>query len=130
MDNEKISELFQDTTFIEKVLEAATEEEVKEMFLKKGVELKEGEIDLLAKEIEKNAFESGILSEQELTDVSGGISNLGAVGIGAGGAIVGAAAMVPVAGWAFKKGVDYANSWWTYCTNKGEKSPTSSKPKP
>lgn len=121
MDNEKISELFQDTTFMEKILEAATEEEVKEIFLKKGVELKEGEIDLLAKEIEKKAFESGILSEQELTDVSGGVSNLEVAGIGAGGAIIGAAAMVPVAGWAFKKGVDYANSWWSYCRKGGGK---------
>lgn len=125
MDNEKISELLQDTKFMEKVLEAVSEEEVKEIFGEKGVKLKEGEINILAKEIEKNALEAGILSEQELQDISGGVSNLGAAAIGIGGMLIGASAMTPVTAWAFKKGVNYADSWWRHCIHGYELNPKS-----
>ena len=120
MKNDKISELLEDTHFMAKVLEAATEDEVKEIFAEKGVKLQEGDINLLAQEIGRNASKSGIIPDQELKNISGGVSTGGAIGIGVGGAAIGAAAMTPVCVWAFKKGTDYANSWWNYCIH-GEK---------
>ena len=126
MENDKIFELLKDTHFMEKVLEAATEDEVKEIFAEKGVKLQEGDINLLAKEIGKNASKSGVIPDKELKNISGGVSTGGAIGIGA---LVGTAAMTPVCVFAFKKGVDYANSWWSYCIH-GEKNSQNPKTNP
>ncbi len=72
MDNKKLAELMQDKDFMKKILEAATEEEVKKLFSERGVELGEGDIELLAKIISQAAENEGKLSEKDLENISGG----------------------------------------------------------
>ena len=106
MDNKKLAELMQDKAFMEKVLEATTEEEVKKLFSQRGIELTDGDIEFLAKAIAKAAKNEGQLSEKDLENISGG-GNASAVEAGVG---IGAGLMlIPEAvgaAYAFKKGQD------------------------
>lgn len=117
MDEKKLAELMKDKAFMEKVLEATTEEEVKKLFSERGIELAEGDIDFLAKAIAKASTNEGQLSEKDLESIAGGSGADFAKGMGVGAAIVAIPAAVGAA-YAFKKGVDYANSWWNYTKTK------------
>ena len=120
MDNKKLAELMQDKAFMEKVLEATTEEEVKKLFSDRGIELTSDDINFLAKAIAKASTNEGKLSEKDLESIAGGkienYSDFG-TGVSVGAAIVAVPAVIGAA-YAFKKGVDYAKSWWNYSKTK------------
>lgn len=123
MDNKKLVELMQDKAFMEKVLEATTETEVKKLFSERGIELGKGDIEFLAKAIAQSAKNEGKLSEKDLENIAGGVESYSdlAAGVGIGVALAAVPASMGIA-WAFKKGQDYANSWWEYFNEKTGKS--------
>ena len=119
MDNKKLAELLQDKPFMEKVLEATTEEEVKKLFSEHGMEISAGDINVLAKAIAQAAKNDGKLSEKNLESIAGGIESYSdlAAGVSIGLGVAAVPAFLGAA-WAFKKGQDYANSWWEYVNKK------------
>ncbi len=95
MDEKKLVELMKDDIFVEKMLEATTEEEVKALFKDKGMELNDGDIEFLAKAIAKAAEKDGRLSEEDLKGIAGGVDASGvAVGASIGVGVASIAAVV------------------------------------
>lgn len=120
--NTKFKELTENVDFMEKVLESKTEKEVRSLFEKEGVTLSENDIKSLSEAISKIAKKTGVMPEEELSHVAGGMGNGAAGAIGAaaglvgGGAIAGIAGLIG-AGYAFKRGMDYSDSWWNKVSN-------------
>ncbi len=127
MDEKKLAELMKDEAFVEKMLGAATEEEVKTLFRSRGMELTTGDIDVIAKAVANAAQMKEPISEKDLGSVSGG-SNGGYAALGAAGG-VGASALVAGAVYGayrlYRKGVEdgkreiseYWNTFKNYTNN-------------
>lgn len=118
MENKKFKELTNDIDFMEKVLESRTEQEVRNLFLNKGVTLDEHDIQELSDAIHLSAKRNGIVPDEELENVSGGVLGAtaigligGAVGFAVGGGVAGIGGLIG-SGVAFKRGMDYSDSWW------------------
>ena len=106
MENQKLMDLLQDNVFMEKILSAASVEEVKSLFSEQGITLTDENVAALGQAIEKAIANGGELSEDDLAGVSGGINidNKAAVAIGSGLFAVG------LAGGAYV--MHKASGWW------------------
>lgn len=69
---EKMNELFQDETFVEKLLNKETDVEVKELLAENGVEISLEEISAIKKTVEARLENDSELSEDDLENVAGG----------------------------------------------------------
>lgn len=120
--NTRFKELTENVDFMEKVLESKTEKEVRSLFEKEGVTLSDSDVEYLSDAISKIARKTGVMPEEELSTVAGGMSSGSAGAIGAAAGLVGGAAITGVAGlvgaaYAFKRGMDYSDSWWNKVSN-------------
>ena len=75
MDEQKLQELLQSQPFMEKVLSAQTVEEVKSLFSAEGVDLTDEDINVLGQAIEAAIQNGGNLSDADLENISGGVSD-------------------------------------------------------
>ncbi len=113
MDNQKLMDLLQNNAFMEKILSAASTEEVKSLFSEQGLNLTDENINALGQALEKAIANGGELSEDDLADVSGGgdvsttaiVTALSTVGLGS--AIIGGYLTHKAEGWwrSFKHGI-------------------------
>lgn len=119
----KFKELTENVDFMEKVLESKTEKEVRNLFEKEGITLSENDIKSLSESISKIAKKTGVIPEEELSTVAGGISSGAAGFIGAAAGLAGGATVTGIAGlvgaaYAFKRGMDYSDSWWNKVSSR------------
>jgi hypothetical protein len=109
MDNKKLAELMRDEPFMKEILEATTVKEVKGLFKERGVEITDSDIEFLAKVIAQVDKNEGKISEEDLENISGGVENYSDL---AAGLSIGLGIGAIATAYAFKKGQDYALSWW------------------
>lgn len=94
MDEIKFKELMGNEDFVAKMLEAATIEEVKSMFSEKGITLTDEDLEKMAKSLETIVNNDGLIPEENLESVSGGVDTKSAAAIGAGAGALGASAIL------------------------------------
>ena len=111
MGKTKLQELMNDTDFMEKVIEANSEQEVKEMFKERGLDLNGEDMKLLSSKIKEAAQESGVMPDEELEGVAGGFNMLGTGYKIVDGTLVTAGESEGIAD-SFKRGASYTGKWW------------------
>jgi len=96
----------------------------KSLFKEQNITIDEEELQELSSLIQKMSELPPKLSEEELHEVSGGIGTALAVGIGLGGAAIGAVAGGTLVGGgalygmykSFRSGMKYSDKWWQKVT--------------
>lgn len=87
MDEKKLAQLMKDETFVEKMLGATTEEEVKALFRTHGMELTNGDLNTIAGAIANAAQIKEPISEKDLESIAGGKIDGASAAVGAAGGV-------------------------------------------
>lgn len=84
---ERLEQIMEKEAFVEKLAEAATEEEMCELFRQEGIQMESGDVAAIVSELEKYR-ESDELTDEMLDQVSGGFITLAAYAAGVATTVV------------------------------------------